>query len=87
MTMFCGFTMGEAMGGLSAAALIADFGWQGVLILDGALLLMRAAVLLFKFPESVRYLVLRGGHDCQQRRRRCWCWRCSGQALGIGGRK
>jgi MFS transporter, AAHS family, 4-hydroxybenzoate transporter len=63
MLMFCGFTMGGALGGLSAATLIADFGWQGVLILGGALPLVLAAVLVFLLPESVRYLVLKGGRD------------------------
>lgn len=65
MVMFCGFTLGGALGGLSAAALIADFGWQGVLILGGVLPLVLAAVLLFVLPESVRYLVLRGGQDAR----------------------
>jgi AAHS family 4-hydroxybenzoate transporter-like MFS transporter len=65
MAMFCGFTMGGALGGLSAAALIADFGWQGVLILGGVLPLALAAALLFLLPESVRYLVLKGGRDEQ----------------------
>src|ERR687898_2405169 len=37
MVMFCGFTMGGAAGGLAAAELIADFGWEGVLILGGVL--------------------------------------------------
>ncbi len=63
MGMFCGFTMGGALGGLAAAKLVADFGWQGVLVLGGALPLVLAAVLLFLLPESVRYLVLKGGHD------------------------
>ncbi len=65
MTMFCGFTMGGALGGLSAAALIADFGWQGVLVLGGVLPLVLAVVLLFVLPESVRYLVLKGGNDAR----------------------
>ncbi len=65
MVMFCGFTMGGALGGLSAATLIADFGWQGVLILGGALPVVLAAVLAFLLPESVRYLVLKGGQDAQ----------------------
>ena len=65
MVMFCGFTMGGALGGLSAATLIADFGWQGVLVLGGVLPLALAAVLLFLLPESVRYLVLKGGEDAR----------------------
>jgi AAHS family 4-hydroxybenzoate transporter-like MFS transporter len=65
MIMFCGFTMGGALGGLSAATLISDFGWQGVLIVGGVLPLVLAAVLLLLLPESVRYLVLRGGNDAR----------------------
>jgi AAHS family 4-hydroxybenzoate transporter-like MFS transporter len=65
MIMFCGFTLGGALGGLSSAVLIADFGWQGVLVLGGVLPLVLAIVLLFLLPESVRYLVLRGGRDAQ----------------------
>src|SRR3954447_26815574 len=65
MVMFCGFTMGGALGGLSAATLIADFGWQGVLVLGGVLPLLLTAVLVVLLPESVRYLVLKGGKDAQ----------------------
>ncbi|MCK8786309.1 aromatic acid/H+ symport family MFS transporter [Roseomonas sp. NAR14] len=65
MAMFCGFTLGGALGGLSAAALIADFGWQGVLVLGGVMPLVLAVVLLFVLPESVRYLVLKGGQDAR----------------------
>src|SRR4051794_1339480 len=65
MIMFCGFTLGGALGGLSAAVLIADFGWQGVLVLGGVLPLVLAVGLLFLLPGSVRYLVLKGGRDAQ----------------------
>ena len=65
MVMFCGFTLGGALGGLSAAVLIADFGWQGVLVLGGVLPLVLAAALLFLLPESPRYLVLKGGQDAR----------------------
>jgi AAHS family 4-hydroxybenzoate transporter-like MFS transporter len=65
MIMFCGFTSGGAPGGLSAATLTADFGWQGVLVLGGVLPLVLAAVLLFILPESVRFLVLKGGRAAQ----------------------
>ena len=65
MIMFCGFTLGGALGGLSAAMLITDFGWQGVLILGGLLPLALGAVLLVSLPESVRYLVLKGGRDAK----------------------
>lgn len=65
MVMFCGFTVGGALGGLAAAGLIASYGWQGVLILGGVLPLVLAVVLLFVLPESVRYLVFKGGQDAR----------------------
>ena len=65
MVMFCGFTLGGALGGLSAAALVSDFGWQGVLILGGVLPIVLAIALVILLPESVRYLVLKGGADAR----------------------
>jgi AAHS family 4-hydroxybenzoate transporter-like MFS transporter len=44
--MFCGFTIGGALGGLAAAGLIAHYGWQSVLILGGALPLILAVALI-----------------------------------------
>jgi MFS family permease len=35
MIMFCGFSLGAALGGLAAAGLIASFGWQAVFIVGG----------------------------------------------------
>jgi AAHS family 4-hydroxybenzoate transporter-like MFS transporter len=61
--MFCGFTVGGASGGLAAAGLVANYGWQGVLILGGVLPLILAAFLIVSLPESVRYLVLKGRQD------------------------
>jgi Major Facilitator Superfamily len=63
--MFCGFTIGGALGGLAAAGLIAHYGWQSVLILGGALPVILAVALIFVLPESVRYLVLKGGQDAR----------------------
>src|ERR1700709_1079601 len=36
MIMFCGFSVGGALGGLLAAALIPQFGWRSVVVLGGA---------------------------------------------------
>ncbi len=58
MAMFCGFTLGSALGGVAAAQLIAEYGWRSVLLLGGALLLV--PVLWHAPPESVRFLVVRG---------------------------
>jgi MFS transporter, AAHS family, 4-hydroxybenzoate transporter len=55
--MFCGFTLGSAFGGFAAAGLIANFGWQSVLILGGILPILLTPVLWMILPESVRFMV------------------------------
>ncbi|KWR75074.1 MFS transporter [Cupriavidus sp. IDO] len=59
-TMFCGFTLGSAFGGLASAALIDAFGWRSVLVVGGVLPLGLAVLLASLLPESVRYLVMAG---------------------------
>ena len=59
--MFCGFTIGSALGGIVASQIVADYGWHSVLIVGGVLPLALAPVLWRALPESVRYLVMRQG--------------------------
>ncbi|GJD47746.1 3-hydroxybenzoate transporter MhbT [Methylobacterium crusticola] len=59
MAMFCGFTVGSALGGFAAAHLIADHGWGAVLVLGGVLPLLLVPLLVVGLPESVRFLVLK----------------------------
>jgi AAHS family 4-hydroxybenzoate transporter-like MFS transporter len=61
MIMFCGFSVGAALGGLLAAALIPQFGWRSVFLVGGAAPLLLAPMLALRLPESVRFLAL-GGH-------------------------
>jgi AAHS family 4-hydroxybenzoate transporter-like MFS transporter len=63
MTMFCGFSVGAAIGGLIAAALIPAFGWRCVFLVGGVAPLLLAPVLAVKLPESVRFLALSGRCD------------------------
>jgi len=58
--MFCGFTIGSALGGLVAAQLLASVGWRGILMIGGVTPLLLVPVLLFALPESLRWMVLRG---------------------------
>ncbi|VVD82375.1 4-hydroxybenzoate transporter PcaK [Pandoraea iniqua] len=59
MVMFCGFSLGAALGGLAAAGLIRDFGWQSVFVVGG-LLPLAATVLAWRcLPESPRFLIAR----------------------------
>jgi len=56
--MFCGFTVGSALGGLASAHLVEAYGWRSVLMLGGVLPLVLLPVLVWRLPESVRYLVM-----------------------------
>jgi AAHS family 4-hydroxybenzoate transporter-like MFS transporter len=60
MLMFCGFSLGAALGGVAAAGLIAHLGWRAVFVLGGVLPCAIFALLLPLLPESIRYLVVRG---------------------------
>ena len=61
MIMFCGFSVGAALGGWLAAALIPQFGWRAVFVVGGVVPLLLVPVLALRLPESVRFLVLKGG--------------------------
>ncbi|KGF79162.1 4-hydroxybenzoate transporter [Massilia sp. JS1662] len=58
--MFCGFTIGSAVGGAVAGQLLPTVGWRGILVIGGVLPLLLAPVLVAMLPESLRWLVLRG---------------------------
>jgi AAHS family 4-hydroxybenzoate transporter-like MFS transporter len=60
-TMFCGFSIGAAVGGFVAAALISSFGWQSVFVVGGAIPILIAALSFALLPESIRFLLLKGG--------------------------
>jgi MFS transporter, AAHS family, 4-hydroxybenzoate transporter len=61
-TMFCGFTIGSALGGLTSANLVEAHGWRSALLAGGVFPLALVPLLLWRLPESVRYLVLSGKH-------------------------
>ncbi|MBA5637675.1 MFS transporter [Duganella sp. LX20W] len=67
-TMFCGFTIGSAFGGLVAAQMLSTIGWRGVLGIGGALPLLLLPVLMLALPESLRWLVLKGRKPASARR-------------------
>src|SRR6202171_5737105 len=60
MIMFCGFSLGAALGGLLAAALIPQFGWRAVFVVGGGAPLPLVPILALRLPESVRFLALTG---------------------------
>ena len=60
MIMFCGFSVGAALGGLLAADLIPRLGWRSVFIVGGIAPLLMVPVLAWRLPESVRFLATAG---------------------------
>jgi AAHS family 4-hydroxybenzoate transporter-like MFS transporter len=60
MVMFVGFSIGAALGGLLAAVLIPQFGWRSVFVVGGVAPLVLVPILIWRLPESVRYLALSG---------------------------
>jgi len=63
MIMFCGFSVGAALGGLLAAALIPQFGWRSVFVVGGIAPILLAPILVLRLPESVRFLAHTGRAD------------------------
>ncbi len=60
MIMFCGFSIGAALGGFLAAALIPQYGWRSVFVVGGLAPLLLVPLLALWLPESVRFLALTG---------------------------
>ena len=66
--MFCGFTIGSAMGGFIASHVLPVYGWRALLIGGGVAPLLLSPVLGWVLPESVRYLVMKGTAQDRVRR-------------------
>ena len=66
--MFCGFTIGSAMGGFIASQVLPVYGWRALLVGGGVAPLLLVPVLAWVLPESVRYLVMKGNAQDRVRR-------------------
>ena len=60
---FCGFSIGAAAGGFVAAGLIGRFGWQAVFVAGGIVPCVLAALFTALLPESIRFLIAKGGQE------------------------
>jgi MFS transporter, AAHS family, 4-hydroxybenzoate transporter len=65
MAMFVGFSVGSALSGLIAAALIPAFGWRSIFLIGGIAPLLLVPFLAVRLPESVRFLALSGQADAR----------------------
>lgn len=63
--MFCGFPLGAVLGGLISAPLMQAYGWKAVFVLGGVLPLLLLPVLWAWLPESIRFLVNKGGAQAE----------------------
>lgn len=63
MIMFCGFSIGAAVVGWVAAAVIPKFGWEGVFVIGGILPVAITGLVVFYLPESIRFLLRKPGGD------------------------
>lgn len=61
--MFIGYVAGVAAGGAVTAAFVTSYGWQAAFWVGGLTPLVLAVVLYLFLPESIRFCVLRDGHD------------------------
>jgi MFS transporter, AAHS family, 4-hydroxybenzoate transporter len=61
MVMFCGFSFGSAFAGWTVAALIRTYGWQSIFLVGGSIPIFVAVLLIALLPESIRFLVIKGG--------------------------
>src|SRR6266513_4217428 len=59
--IYCGLSFGQLSAGEVSNAVLQPFGWQAALWVGGALALLLAAILAAVLPESLEYLVNRGG--------------------------
>ncbi|MEP5764281.1 MAG: MFS transporter [Halieaceae bacterium] len=57
--LLAGYPLGATLGGFLAAALIPDYGWQGVFVAGGILTLAMLPLILLFMPESLHFLLVR----------------------------
>lgn len=62
-SVWVGFSIGAAVAGFVAAALLKIGGWQVVFMVGGIVPILLALVLAMQLPESLRFLVLKGGAE------------------------
>jgi AAHS family 4-hydroxybenzoate transporter-like MFS transporter len=59
--MFVGYNVGAGLGGFIAAWTVVDFGWPSVFFIGGLAAIPMLIGLAIAVPESIRFLVVRGG--------------------------
>jgi MFS transporter, AAHS family, 4-hydroxybenzoate transporter len=63
--MFLGFPLGVGSGGFIAAEIIQRYGWQSMFVVGGLLPVLVLPLAAWALPESIRFLVARGGREAE----------------------
>ena len=63
--MFTGVTFGGALPGVVSVALVPKYGWQVLFVIGGVLPIVAAVAAALALPESIKYLVVKGGRRAQ----------------------
>jgi AAHS family 4-hydroxybenzoate transporter-like MFS transporter len=63
VVMSMGISLGGAIPGLVGAILMPVYGWQVIFIIGGIAPLVVGLCLIFAIPDSIKFMVLRGGRD------------------------
>lgn len=65
--LVCFFSLGAAVGGFLAAAVIPVLGWRAVFAIGGVAPLLLVPLILSRLPESARFLALKDSHSARLR--------------------
>lgn len=63
LIVFLGFALGTIVAGLVTASIINSLGWRAVFVINGLLMCVIAPVLMWRLPESLPFLLHRGGSE------------------------
>jgi MFS transporter, AAHS family, 4-hydroxybenzoate transporter len=63
VVMSMGISLGGAVPGLVGVTLMPTYGWPVIFIVGGIVPIVIGLCLIFVIPESIKFMVLRGGHD------------------------
>ncbi len=63
VTITAGYPLGATVGGFIAAPLLPAFGWESIFLVGGMATLLIGLVAYFYMPESLQFLLVKGGND------------------------
>lgn len=63
VVMSTGITLGAAVPGIVGVTLMPTYGWPVIFIVGGVVPLVVGLCLIFAIPDSIKFMVLRGGRD------------------------